>query len=76
MLDNLPGLCYTTIRKGKEIKTMNELREKLIDRMIHIYGFEHELVITFAELCESTWIPDDALTAMVESHERYPVTED
>lgn len=55
---------------------MNELREKLIDRMIRIYGFEHELVIAFAELCESTWIPDDALTAMVESHERYPVTED
>ena len=55
---------------------MNELREKLIDRMIRIYGFEHKMVVDFAKLCESTWISDKALTTMVECHEEYPVTED
>ena len=28
------------------------MREKLLDRMIRIYGFEHDAVIEFAELIE------------------------
>ena len=55
---------------------MNELREKLIDRMIRIYGFENPNVIAFAKLCESDWMPDKALVTFVECHEEYPVTED
>ena len=55
---------------------MNDLREKLIDRMIAIYGFENPNVIAFAKLCESDWMPDKALVTFVECHEEYPVTED
>lgn len=55
---------------------MNELRENLIDRMIRIYGFEHEVVIDFAKMCEMTCMSDEALTTIVECHEEYPITED
>ena len=48
---------------------MNEKREQLIDRMIHLYGFEHPNVIAFAKLCEFTWISDEALKKAVEHHE-------
>lgn len=58
---------------------MSELREQLIDRMIAIYGMEHELVISFCYLCEwlenSEW-NDKCLTIMVEGHEIAPVLED
>ena len=54
---------------------MNEFRGQLLDRMIRIYGFEHPLVISFAEACEGyvgneTW--DKALEKLVECHEREP----
>lgn len=39
---------------------MNKKREELIDRMIHIYGFEHPLVIRFVERCERC--PEDLLS--------------
>ena len=55
---------------------MNELREKLIDRMIRIYGFENPIVLDFCKLCESEWMSDEALTTTVECHEMYPITED
>ena len=29
------------------------MREQLLDRMIRIYGFEHDIVIIFANMCES-----------------------
>lgn len=52
------------------------MRENLIDHMIRIYGFEHPIVIQFAELCErmeNTEANDKALMMLVESHEENPV---
>ena len=58
---------------------MNELREKLLDRMIRIYGFEHEIIINFARLCE-TWDDTDAynqaLETLVKAHEEFSQTEE
>ena len=51
------------------------MREKLIDRMIHIYGFENHIVIWFCRLCEKleeTKEKDRLLEAIVKSHEEYP----
>ena len=51
------------------------MREKLIDRMVHIYGFENPIVIEFCKLCEA-WKDiedrDRLLEVIVESHEEYP----
>lgn len=52
------------------------MRENLVDCMIRIYGFEHPLVIQFAELCErmaDTEYNNNALVLLVEAHEEYPV---
>lgn len=54
---------------------MNAKREELLSRMIRIYGFEHEQVIEFAKLLESSNIPDESLEILVECHEEYPVTD-
>ena len=55
---------------------MNARREALLDRLIRVYGFEHEAVIEFAEICEE-WADDEAhdniLEMLVESHEEYPL---
>lgn len=51
---------------------MTEYREKLIDRMIRIYGFEHPVVIHFAEMCEDSWWMDEVLETVVKSHEENP----
>ena len=52
------------------------MREQLLDRMIRIYGFEHEIVIEFARMCEE-WLPtennDKALETLVKCHEENPV---
>lgn len=48
------------------------MRENLIDRMIRIYGFEHPLVIQFAEL-EDTEANNNALMTLVKAHEENPV---
>ena len=52
------------------------MREQLLDRMIRIYGFEHEIVIEFARMCEE-WLPtennDKALEILVKCHEENPV---
>lgn len=48
---------------------MTEKREKLLDRMIAIYGFEHTAVICFAKACGSKWIGDTSLEAIVRIHE-------
>ena len=52
------------------------MREQLLDRMIKIYGFEHEIVIEFARMCEE-WLPtennDKALETLVKCHEENPV---
>ena len=54
---------------------MNELRENLIDRMIRIYGFENEIVISFCRLCENPKNADNDLLTIVKAHEEYPVFE-
>ena len=51
---------------------MSAYRENLIDRMINIYGYEHPMVIQFAELCEkwdeNLW-NNTSLTTLVKAHE-------
>ena len=51
------------------------MREKLIDRMIRIYGFENPIVIWFCRLCEE-WEDiedrDRLLETIVKSHEEFP----
>ena len=51
------------------------MREKLIERMVHIYGFENPIVIEFCKLCEA-WKDiedrDRLLEVIVISHEAYP----
>lgn len=55
---------------------MTEYRENLLDRMIHIYGYENPIVIWFAEKLEkwdnNEW-NDTALRVLVEAHEAEPV---
>lgn len=48
-------------------------REELLTRMIRIYGFEHEVVIEFARMCESDNFTDGDLEVIVETHEANPV---
>lgn len=48
---------------------MNEIREKLLDRMIAIYGFENVNVICFAKACGSRFISDKSLELIVKAHE-------
>jgi hypothetical protein len=51
------------------------MREKLIDRLIHIYGFENPIVIEFCRLCEK-WEngkeKDKLLEVIVKWHEEFP----
>lgn len=58
---------------------MTDFRNNLLTRIIHIYGFEHEVTIDFARLCEE-WPNDIAhdriLEMLVESHEEFPQIED
>ena len=57
---------------------MTKCREKLIDRMIAIYGFENPIVVEFARLCEdweSTEWNEKVLTIMVGAHEAEPYFE-
>lgn len=58
---------------------MTTYRENLLDRMIHLYGFENPMVIQFADMCEkyanNAW-NDDVLRLLVEAHEADPVFEE
>lgn len=45
------------------------MREEYLNRMIHLYGFEHPAVIHFAELMERG-VSDETLKTLVESHEK------
>lgn len=47
-------------------------REKLLDRMIRIYGFEHELVIEFANMIEDPSFKTQHLETLVKCHEKHP----
>ena len=54
------------------------MREQLMDRMIKIYGLEHEIVIAFRAMCETypkTEAYEKTLRILVECHEEYPVVE-
>ena len=51
---------------------MTTYREKLIDRVIRIYGFEAEQTVAFAKLCENDQITDEQLTTIVENAEELP----
>lgn len=58
--------------KGEEQKNM---REKLIERMIKVYGYEHQITIDFCRLCENwenTPLNDKTLKMLVEAHEEDP----
>lgn len=50
-------------------------REQLLTRMIHIYGFEHQIVKDFAVLLTRPQFNDAMLEAIVKAHEEYPLIE-
>ena len=55
------------------------MREQLMDRMIRIYGLEHEIVIAFCKMCEDypqTEAYDKTLAILVMCHEECPVVEE
>lgn len=52
------------------------MKEELLDKMIGIYGFEHEVVIAFAELVENNTFTDEMLETIVKAHEAHPIMED
>ena len=52
------------------------MREKLLDRMIRIYGFEHDADIGFAELIENDTFTDEMLEIIVKAHEEHPLVEE
>jgi len=54
---------------------MSENRERLLDEMIRIYGFEHEVVIEFARLCETYEGDDLMLEQLVKTHKEFPQIE-
>lgn len=51
---------------------MTEIREKLLERVIRVYGFEHEITIGFAKLCENTDFSDKFLEVLCIAHESFP----
>lgn len=61
------------IYNQKREREDKRMREKLLDRMIKIYGFEHDAVIVFAKLIESPMFTDAMLEAVVMAHEAHPV---
>ena len=48
-------------------------REKLLDRMIQLYGFEDDIIIEFARLMENNNFTTKMLEQIVVAHEKYPV---
>ena len=48
------------------------MKEKLIDRMVRIYGFENPIVIEFCRMCERGEIIEELLELIVEAHEKCP----
>lgn len=48
-------------------------RGEMLDEMIRIYGFEHEVVIQFARVIESPYISDRALEVILNAHKDFPV---
>ena len=54
---------------------MNAKREELLDRVIRVYGMEHEVTIGFAWLCENSYFTDSCLEALCELHEHTNISE-
>lgn len=58
---------------------MTDFRNDLLTRIIRIYGFEHEVTIQFADMCEK-WenhsANDRMLEILVEAHEEHPQIEE
>lgn len=58
---------------------MNIVRKALIDRMANLYGQHSFLTILFIDLCKRTAEDgpenDKMLIELVQSHEKYPITE-
>ena len=52
---------------------MTNKREQLLDRMIALYGYEHEAVIQFAELITRPQLSDETLETVVKCHEEKPL---
>lgn len=50
------------------------MREELLTRMIRLYGFEHKVVIQFAELMEKN-VDTKILETIVKAHEDFPIQE-
>lgn len=55
---------------------MTDKRQHMVDRMIHIYGFEHPVTLDFARMCDMDWMSDEALETTVRVHEEYPLVGD
>lgn len=47
--------------------------EKLVDRMIAIYGYENEITIEFCALCEKGVFSMTVLETIVKAHEEAPI---
>ena len=48
----LPSGKWNVIVTVKRVR-YSTMREQLIDRMIKIYGFEHEIVVAFYDVCKA-----------------------
>ena len=52
---------------------MTEFRKALCDRMIKLYGFENQFVLSFCAICEEdSALNDKTLEELVKAHEEYP----
>ena len=58
------------INLSKERKEQTMTKESLLDRMIRIYGFEHEEVVEFAEIMDNMDV--QTLETIVKCHETFP----
>ena len=52
------------------------MKEQLLNRMIKLYGFEHNAVIAFAELIEQNIFTNDIFEDIVKAHEKHPIIEE
>lgn len=50
---------------------MTAFREALYNRMVALYGDNHEITNNFYELCENEIFPNDSLETLVRAHEEY-----
>lgn len=51
-------------------------RDEMLTEMIHLYGFEHKVVIQFAQAMESPYISDHTLELLVKLHKEFPQFEE